>query len=65
MKNFEELLTIKDVCEILNQKKSWVNHQIFIGKIPSVKLCGTVRIKRKDVLELIERGYRAKKGEAK
>ena len=54
------LLSVEEVCEVLGMGKSWVYQQIRDGKLPSIKLGGSVKVERTDLEEyLSERRRRA------
>lgn len=55
----EEFLTIEQVCELLNVKKSWIYHRTFkarsrVGCIPFVRMGRLLRFKKEDVLNYID-----------
>lgn len=49
------LLSVREVCEVLGMGKSWVYQRIRSGEIASVKLGGTVKVKREDLEEYLEK----------
>ena len=44
-----KLLTIEEVIEILNVKKSWLRKQMHLKKIPFKKLSGLVRFDKNEL----------------
>jgi len=48
------LLSITEVCQELGMGKSWVYRRIQSGEIPSVRLGGTVKVRREDLEEYLE-----------
>jgi excisionase family DNA binding protein len=53
------LLSVKEVCEELGMSKSWVYQRIHSAEIPSIKLGGSIKIKREDLQGYVE-GYSGK-----
>jgi len=51
-----QLLSVKEVCEELGMSKSWVYQRIHSAEIPSVKLGGSIKVKREDLQGYVE-GY--------
>ncbi len=49
------LLSIDEVCEVLGMSKSWVYRHIRSGDIPSVRLGGSIKVKRADLAEYLEK----------
>jgi excisionase family DNA binding protein len=49
-----ELLSIAQVCQRLGMGKSWVYRRIHEGKIPSVKLGRTIKIRRSELEGYLE-----------
>ena len=54
-----QLLSVKEVCEELGMSKSWVYQRIHSEEIPSVKLGGSIKVKREDLQGYVE-GYSGK-----
>jgi excisionase family DNA binding protein len=52
-----ELLSIAEVCQDLGMGKSWVYKRLRSGEIPSVKFGRSVKVKRQDLEEYIERHH--------
>jgi excisionase family DNA binding protein len=50
-----DLLSIPDLCQELGMGKSWVYRRLRSGDIPSVKLGRTIKVKREDLEEYLER----------
>ena len=50
-----ELLSIGQVCQRLGMGKSWVYRRIHEGEIPSVKLGHTIRIRRSELEDYLEK----------
>jgi excisionase family DNA binding protein len=48
------LLSVKEVCQELGMSKSWVYQRIHSGEIPSVKLGGSIKVKREDLQVYVE-----------
>src|SRR5215216_1967743 len=44
-----DLLSISQLCQELGMGKSWVYARIRSGEIPSVKLGGTIKVRREDL----------------
>ncbi len=53
-----QLLSVQEVGELLGMGRSWVYQQLKSGKLPSVKLRGSVRVKREDLEEYINSNRR-------
>jgi excisionase family DNA binding protein len=49
------LLSIPELCQELGMGKSWVYRRLRSGEIPSVKLGRTIKVKREDLEEYLER----------
>ena len=54
-----QLLSVKEVCQELGMSKSWVYQRIHIEEIPSIKLGGSIKVKREDLQGYVE-GYSGK-----
>jgi excisionase family DNA binding protein len=50
-----QLLSVPEVGELLGMGRSWVYQQIRSGEIPSVHLGGSVKVKREDLEEYVEK----------
>ncbi len=50
-----QLLSVQEVGELLGMGRSWVYNQIKSGEMPSVHLGGSVKVKREDLEEYIEK----------
>ena len=50
-----QLLSVDEVCGILGMSKSWVYRHIRSGEIPSVRLGGSIKVKRGDLAEYLEK----------
>jgi excisionase family DNA binding protein len=50
-----QLLSVQEVSEVLGMGRSWVYQQIRSEEMPSVHLGGTVKVRRKDLQEYVER----------
>jgi excisionase family DNA binding protein len=61
-----QLLSVPEVGELLGMGRSWVYQQIRSGDIPSVHLGGSVKVKREDLEEYIQkrRHFSASRGTA-
>lgn len=59
-----QLLSVPEVGELLGMGRSWVYQQIRSGDMPSVHLGGSVKVKREDLEEYIQkrRHYSASRG---
>jgi len=58
-----ELLSIPQVCQRLDMGKSWVYRRIHEGEIPSVKLGRTIKVRRPDLENYLEKHrYRPSEG---
>ena len=53
------LLSVQEVSEQLGMGRSWIYNQIRSGELPSVQLGGTVKIKREDLEQYIQRQHRS------
>ena len=53
-----QLLSVPEVAEVLGMGRSWVYQQIRSEEMPSVHLGGTVKVRRKDLQEYVERRSR-------
>jgi excisionase family DNA binding protein len=60
--NSQQLLTIRQVCQELSVGRSWVYDRIKAGEMPSVQMGGTLRIKREDLDEYVNKNHRAPQG---
>ena len=50
-----QLLSVQEVGELLGMGRSWVYNQIKSGEMPSVQLGGSLKVKREDLEEYIEK----------
>ncbi len=50
-----ELLSIPEVCEVLGMGKSWTYRRLKSGEIPSIKLGRSIKVKRDDLEEYLEK----------
>ena len=50
-----DLLSIPAVCQELGMGKSWVYRRLRSGEIPSVKLGRSIKVKREDLEEYLEK----------
>ena len=50
-----QLLSIAEVCRTLGMGKSWTYRRLKSGEIPSVKLGRSIKIKREDLEEYLEK----------
>ena len=50
-----DLLSIPELCRELGMGKSWVYRRLRTGEIPSVKLGRSIKVKREDVEEYLEK----------
>jgi excisionase family DNA binding protein len=50
-----ELLSIPEICQELGMGKSWVYRRLRSGEIPSVKLGRSIKVKRADLEEYLEK----------
>jgi excisionase family DNA binding protein len=48
------LLSVKEVCQELGMSKSWVYQRVHSGEIPSVKLGGSIKVKREVLQGYVE-----------
>ena len=53
-----QLLSVSEVCELLGMGRSWVYQQIKSRQLPSVKLRGSVKVKREDLEQYINTNRR-------
>ncbi len=51
------LLSIPELCQELGMGKSWVYRRLRSGEIPSVKLGRSIKVKRADVEEYLEKHH--------
>ena len=58
-----QLLSVQEVSEVLGMGRSWVYQQIRSEEMPSVHLGGTVKVRRKDLQEYVERRSRPQRAE--
>ena len=58
-----QLLSVQEVSEVLGMGRSWVYQQIRSEEMPSVHLGGTVKVRRKDLQEYVERHSRPQRAE--
>jgi excisionase family DNA binding protein len=56
-----QLLSVPEVSELLGMGRSWVYQQIRSGEIPSVHLGGSVKVKREDLEQYIEKHRRSQR----
>jgi excisionase family DNA binding protein len=50
-----DLISIPELCQELGMGKSWVYRRLRSGEIPSVKLGRTIKVKREDLEEYLEK----------
>ena len=50
-----DLLSIPELCQELGMGKSWVYRRMRSGEIPSVKLGRSIKVKREDLEEYLEK----------
>jgi excisionase family DNA binding protein len=50
-----DLLSIPELCQELGMGKSWIYRRLRRGEIPSVKLGRSIKVKREDLEEYLER----------
>jgi len=50
----EGLITVKEVCELLSMKPSWVYDVAWKGDLPSYRMGRAVRFRRSDVIAFVE-----------
>lgn len=50
-----DLLSITELCQELGMGKSWVYRRLRSGEIPSVKLGRSIKVKREDLEEYLEK----------
>ncbi len=50
-----DLLSIPELCQELGMGKSWIYRRIRSGEIPSVKLGRSIKVKRTDLEEFLEK----------
>jgi excisionase family DNA binding protein len=58
-----QLLSVQEVSAVLGMGRSWVYQQIRSEEMPSVHLGGTVKVRRKDLQEYVERRSRPQRTE--
>jgi excisionase family DNA binding protein len=58
-----KLLSVQEVSELLGIGRSWVYQQIRSGEMPSVHLGGSVKVKREDLEQYIEKHRRSERNE--
>jgi excisionase family DNA binding protein len=58
-----QLLSVQEVSELLGIGRSWVYQQIRSGEMPSVHLGGSVKVKREDLEQYIEKHRRSERNE--
>ena len=58
-----QLLSVQEVSEVLGIGRSWVYQQIRSGEMPSVHLGGSVKVKREDLEQYIEKHRRSERNE--
>jgi excisionase family DNA binding protein len=58
-----QLLSVQEVSELLGLGRSWVYQQIKSGEMPSVHLGGSVKVKREDLEQYIEKHRRSERDE--
>jgi excisionase family DNA binding protein len=58
-----QLLSVQEVSELLGIGRSWVYQQIRSGEMPSVHLGGSVKVKREDLEQYIEKHRRSERDE--
>ncbi len=51
------LISIPELCQELGMGKSWVYRRLRSGEIPSVKLGRSIKVKRADVEEYLEKHH--------
>ncbi len=54
-RNGYELLSIPEVCQELGMGRSWVYQRLKSGEIPSIRLGHTIKVRRKDLQEYLEK----------
>ena len=57
------LLSIPEVSEVLGMGRSWVYQQIRSGQMPSVQLGGSIKVRREDLQEYIQKHRRSNENE--
>ena len=50
-----DLLSIPELCQELGMGKSWIYRRLRSGEIPSVKLGRTIKVKRTDLEDYLEK----------
>jgi excisionase family DNA binding protein len=50
-----DLLAIPELCQELGMGKTWVYRRLHSGEIPSVKLGRSIKVKREDLEEYLEK----------
>jgi excisionase family DNA binding protein len=58
-----QLLSVQEVSDLLGIGRSWVYQQIRSGEMPSVHLGGSVKVKREDLEQYIEKHRRSERDE--
>ena len=58
-----QLLSVQEVAEVLGMGRSWVYQQIRSEEMPSVHLGGTVKVRRKDLQEYVQRRSRPQRAD--
>ena len=58
-----QLLSVQEVSDVLGIGRSWVYQQIRSGEMPSVHLGGSVKVKREDLEQYIEKHRRSERDE--
>jgi excisionase family DNA binding protein len=58
-----QLLSVQEVSEVLGMGRSWVYQQIRSEEMPSVHLGGTVKVRRKDLQEYVQRRSRPQRAD--
>src|SRR5919206_442721 len=53
------LLSIPEVSEVLGMGRSWVYQQIRSGQMPSIQLGGSIKVRREDLEEYIQKHHRS------
>jgi excisionase family DNA binding protein len=52
-----QLLSIPQLCQELGMGKSWIYRRLRSGEIPSVRLGRTIKVKREELEEYLERHH--------
>src|SRR5829696_1144503 len=50
-----QLLSIPQVCQELGMGKSWINRRLRSGEIPSIRLGRTIKVRRDELEEYLQR----------